>query len=152
LETIVTHADGDLRTAINCLEFACSMGTKSVTEQEAIVACDIPNPLIIEKILGACFKGDITNAVSNTKELWAEGYRGQELTMALWKAAKNATFITDPKLKLRFLREIGLCQTRVSFGVDEDDEREPTKDFDDRVVVDTLLQITGLLGKLCNLK
>ena len=63
------------------------------------------------------------------EELWSKGYCGLDIVGTLFRVTKIADMPEEQKLI--FIKEIGFCHMRVLDGLD------------------TLLQLTGLIAKLC---
>ena len=91
--------------------------------------CDQPQPLFVRRALQACIAADYATAFGIFEELHEKGYCGLDIIGSLFKLTKAEDF--PEELKLEFIKEIGFCHMRVLDGLD------------------TLLQLTGLVAKLC---
>ena len=67
------------------------------------------------------------NAV--VEQLWSAGYCGLDIVGTFFRIVKFQPM--DEELKLNFIKEIGFCHMRILDGLD------------------SLLQLSGLIGKLC---
>ena len=99
-----------------------------ISSENVFKVCDQPHPLRIKKALDSCAQGDFESA-NAVEELWANGYRGLDIVGTLFRLAKNAQI--PEEMKLEYIKEIGFCHMRVLDGLD------------------SLLQMSGLIAKLC---
>lgn len=131
LEALIFTAQGDMRHALNNLQ-ATYAGLGNITAENVFKVVDQPHPLKIQKILGMCVQGEISDAINGIHELWHAGYAGIDIIGTIFRVCKNLpnNVITD-RVKLFFIREIGFTHMRIADGID------------------SLLQLTGLLGRLC---
>eukprot|EP00965_Chrysotila_dentata_P039150 1301821-Pleurochrysis_carterae.AAC.3 len=68
-------------------------------------------------------------ACTIVEQLWNDGYSGIDVIGTFFRITKNEDM--DEALKLEFIKEVGIVHMRVLDGVD------------------SLMQLTGLVGKLC---
>ena len=100
-----------------------------ISSENVFKVCDQPHPLRIKKALDSCAQGDFESANAVVEELWANGYCGLDIVGTLFRLAKNAQI--PEEMKLEYIKEIGFCHMRVLDGLD------------------SLLQMSGLIAKLC---
>ena len=103
-----------------------------VTADNVFRVCDQPHPLLVREIVLRCGKGQITEACDGMKELWELGYSPVDIVTTLFRVTRSLPELTE-RAKLDFIREIGQCHLHIAEGVG------------------TLLQLTGLLARLCTL-
>uniref|UniRef100_A0A1B6C2G3 Replication factor C subunit 2 n=1 Tax=Clastoptera arizonana TaxID=38151 RepID=A0A1B6C2G3_9HEMI len=128
LEAIIFTAEGDMRQALNNLQSTFN-GFGHISSENVFKVCDEPSPLLVKDALMYCVKGDISNAYKIVAYLWKLGYAPEDMIGNIFKVSKGLN-IPEP-LKLEFVQEIGLAHMRIVEGVN------------------SLLQLTGLLAKLC---
>ena len=128
LEALVFTAEGDMRQALNNAQ-ATYAGFGFISSENVFKVCDQPHPLRIKKALESCAAADFDSANAVVEELWASGYCGLDIVGTLFRLCKSATL--PEEVKLEFIKEIGFCHMRVLDGLD------------------TLMQISGLIAKLC---
>lgn len=130
LEAIVFTAQGDLRQAINNLQ-STFMGFNDVTSANVFKICDEPHPLLIKEMIQHCTVGNIEEAYKIMAHLWKLGYSSEDIITSIFRVCKNHDMAEY--LKLEFIREIGYTHMRIVQGVQ------------------TLLQMSGLLARLCKI-
>lgn len=130
LEAIVFTAQGDMRQALNNLQSTYN-GFGHVNNENVFKVCDEPHPLLVKDMLNQCVKEDIAKAYKIMAHLWKLGYAPEDMIGNIFKVAKNLDI--KEELKLEFVQEIGLTHLRIAEGVN------------------SLLQLTGLLARLCKL-
>lgn len=128
LEALLFTAQGDMRHALNNLQSTYA-GQGSITAENVFKVVDQPHPVTIQKVVECCVEGDLKGALTNLKGLWSNGYAAIDIIGTFFRVTKSADI--DEKKKLAFIKEIGLCHMRIGDGVD------------------SLLQLNGLLSKLC---
>ncbi|KAI3357017.1 hypothetical protein L3Q82_003652 [Scortum barcoo] len=131
LEAVIFTAQGDMRQALNNLQSTHS-GFGYINSENVFKVCDEPHPLLVKSMLGHCVDGDIDQAYKVVEQLWALGYSPEDIIGNIFRVCK--TYQMAEYLKLEFIKEIGYTHMRVSEGVN------------------SLLQMAGLLGRLCNIK
>lgn len=129
LEAIVFTAQGDMRQALNNLQSTAN-GFGYINGENVFKVCDEPHPMLIQDMLQFCSQNDIHKAYKILAKLWRLGYAAEDIIGNIFRVCKRMSSI-DEKLKLLFIREIGLAHMKVIDGLD------------------TLLQLTGLLARLC---
>lgn len=128
LEALLFCADGDLRVAVNSLQ-ATYFGFGVVNGENVIKVCDQPPPIVAKQIIQSCMSRDMVDARAGITQLWNQGYSSSDIVGTLFRVTKDGDI--PEKVKLEFLKEIGMCQLRIAEGVT------------------TLLQLLGLVAKLC---
>ena len=83
-------------------------------------------------MIDACHEGNVKGANDELKKLWDLGYSASDIIGTFFKVTKVHDKLPEG-IKLEFLREIGFTHMRISNGVN------------------TLLQLLGLVGRLCKL-
>lgn len=128
LESLLFCCDGDLRVAVNSLQ-ATASGFDVVNSDNVLKVCDQPPPAIAKQIIISCTNHDMKGARSGITTLWDQGYSASDIVGTIFKVTKDAAI--PEKVKLEYLKEIGMCQLRIAEGIA------------------TLIQLLGLVGKLC---
>ncbi|KAJ4934902.1 hypothetical protein JOQ06_007683 [Pogonophryne albipinna] len=128
LEAVIFTAQGDMRQALNNLQ-STNSGFGYINSENVFKVCDEPHPLLVKGMLGHCVEGDIDKAYKVVEQLWALGYSPEDIIGNIFRVCK--TFQMPEYLKLEFIKEIGYTHMRVAEGVN------------------SLLQMAGLLGRLC---
>lgn len=135
LEAILFTAEGDMRHALNNLQASYSLakGTGKLVDQKTVFqVCDQPHPNVVRAMIDACHEGNVKGANDELKKLWDLGYSASDIIGTFFKVTKVHDKLPEG-IKLEFLREIGFTHMRISNGVN------------------TLLQLLGLVGRLCKL-
>ncbi|XP_014283210.1 replication factor C subunit 2 [Halyomorpha halys] len=130
LEAIVFTAQGDMRQALNNLQSTFN-GFGHVNSENVFKVCDEPHPLLVKEMLQHCVSSDIDKAFKILAHLWKLGYAAEDLIGNIFRVTKSLD-IQEP-LKLEFIKEIGLTHLRIISGIN------------------SLLQLSGLLAKLCKI-
>lgn len=129
LESLVFTAEGDMRQALNNAQ-ATYAGFGFISQENVFKVCDQPHPLLVRKMLDGCATADFETANEVIENMWAQGYCGFDIVGTLFRMVKLDDKLSE-ELKLEFIREIGFCHMRILEGLD------------------TLLQLNGLVAKLC---
>ncbi|PAA75393.1 hypothetical protein BOX15_Mlig002246g1, partial [Macrostomum lignano] len=132
LEAVAFTAQGDLRQGLNNLQ-ATLQGFGSVTEDNVFKVCDEPHPMLAQKLLAHCQAGELDPAHKILRHLWHMGYSAEDLVSILFRVCKSHPDLSE-EVKLGMVREIGITHMRVMDGVG------------------TLLQLSGLLARMCRLR
>ncbi|EIW87071.1 P-loop containing nucleoside triphosphate hydrolase protein [Coniophora puteana RWD-64-598 SS2] len=131
LTALIFTCEGDMRQAINNLQSTHS-GFGFVSGENVFKVCDQPHPVIVQAIIRACHKCEVDSALEKLHELWDQGYSAVDIVVTLFRVAK--TFDELPEYtKLEYIKEIGFTHMRVLEGVG------------------TLMQLAGLVARLCKL-
>ncbi|KAI0034164.1 P-loop containing nucleoside triphosphate hydrolase protein [Vararia minispora EC-137] len=131
LTALIFTAEGDMRQAINNLQSTWS-GFGFVSGESVFKVCDQPHPIIIRKMISACAKGDIDGATASLSELWQQGYSAVDIVVTIFRVVKNFDELPE-YTKLEFIKEIGFTHMRILEGVG------------------TLIQLSGLMARLCKM-
>jgi len=131
LEAIVFTADGDMRQALNNLQ-ATHSGFDMITDENVFKVCDQPHPAVVHELVAKVLEGDIEESHKLLRSLWNDGYSAADIITTLYKVVKN--FDTEEYIKLEFIKDIGFTHMKIVNGLN------------------TLLQLSGLLARLCLLK
>ncbi|XP_029361330.1 replication factor C subunit 2-like isoform X2 [Echeneis naucrates] len=129
LEAVIFTAQGDMRQALNNLQ-STNSGFGYINSENVFKVCDEPHPLLVKSMLGHCVDGNIDEAYKVVEQLWALGYSPEDIIGNIFRVCK--TYQMAEYLKLEFIKEIGYTHMRVAEGVN------------------SLLQMSGLLGRLCS--
>lgn len=128
LEALIFTAEGDMRQALNNAQ-ATHAGFGFINSENVFKVCDQPHPLMIKKLLHSCIDSNYEKGTEIVEEMWTEGYCGLDIVGTLFRVTKFEE-MSEP-LKLDFIKEVGFTHMRVLDGLD------------------TLLQMSGLVAKLC---
>ncbi|KAG7483828.1 hypothetical protein MATL_G00042500 [Megalops atlanticus] len=128
LEAIIFTAQGDMRQALNNLQ-STNSGFGFVNSENVFKVCDEPHPLLVKSMLEHCVNANIDEAYKIIEQLWLLGYSPEDIIGNIFRVCK--TFQMPEYLKLEFIKEIGYTHMKVAEGVN------------------SLLQMAGLLGRLC---
>lgn len=130
LQALIFTAEGDMRQAINNLQSTVA-GFGFVNDVNVFKIVDQPHPLVVQKILSCCVKGNIDDALDLLDGLWKKGYSAIDIVTSSFKVAKTLPGIGEQK-RLDLIKEIGFVHMRVLEGVG------------------SYLQLCGMLAKICN--
>eukprot|EP00941_MAST-03F_sp_MAST-3F-sp1_P004470 g4470.t1 len=131
LDALIFTAEGDMRNALNNLQ-ATKAGFGFVNSTNVFKVCDQPHPTVVKEMIKACYIADIQTATQHLNSLWEKGYAASDIISTIFRVTKLLDI--PEEVKLYFIRDIGICHLRIVEGLD------------------TLLQLTGLLGKLCEMR
>lgn len=147
-----------LLQALNNLQ-STNSGFGYINSENVFKVCDEPHPLLVKSMLGHCVEGNIDAAYQVVEQLWALGYSPEDIIGNIFRVCKTyqmAEFLKLEFIKVRLLllfwlvgsgrgrvqsaastcsvapQEIGFTHMRVAEGVN------------------SLLQMAGLLGRLCS--
>ncbi|XP_051847912.1 replication factor C subunit 2 [Antechinus flavipes] len=129
LEAIIFTAQGDMRQALNNLQSTYS-GFGFINSENVFKVCDEPHPLLVKEMLQHCVSANIDEAYKILAHLWRLGYSPEDVIGNIFRVCK--TFQMPEYLKLEFIKEIGYTHMKIADGVN------------------SLLQMAGLLAKLCH--
>ncbi|KAF8323126.1 P-loop containing nucleoside triphosphate hydrolase protein [Clavulina sp. PMI_390] len=131
LKALIFTAEGDMRQAINNLQSTWS-GFGLVSGTNVFKVCDQPHPVMIQGMLRHCEKGEIDEALTTLNGLWDQGYSAVDIVVTIFRVVKQFNDLPE-YTKLEFIKEIGWTHMRILEGVG------------------TLLQLSGLIARLCKL-
>lgn len=131
LEAIFTTSQGDMRKAINHLQLTFN-GYNEVNTENVYKLCDKPHPMVIKDIFLSCYKNDIKKALEYLEILRDDGYSSSDISSSMINTLKSANIREiDERTKIKYMAEIGKTSLIIRRGVD------------------TPLQLTGCVAKLC---
>lgn len=133
IKSLLFISQGDLRAAINNLQIVHS--TYGVVNTENIYNLfDKPHPGVIENLFLMCYNKEHRKAFMILHELKQQGYSNSDISLSMIDILKN---IPKRKLnedtKIKYIMEVGRAALNISRGID------------------TYLQLTGCIAKLCSL-
>ncbi|XP_051534357.1 replication factor C subunit 2 isoform X2 [Myxocyprinus asiaticus] len=129
LEAIIFTAQGDMRQALNNLQ-STNSGFGYINSENVFKVCDEPHPLLVKGMLEHCVNANIEEAYKIIEQLWSLGYSPEDIIGNIFRVCK--TLQMPEYLKLEYIKEIGYTHMKVAEGVN------------------SLLQMAGLLGRLCS--
>ncbi|XP_026862012.1 replication factor C subunit 2 isoform X2 [Electrophorus electricus] len=129
LEAIIFTAQGDMRQALNNLQ-STNSGFGFINSENVFKVCDEPHPLLVKSMLEHCVNANIDEAYKIIEQLWLLGYSPEDIIGNIFRVCK--TFQMPEYLKLEYIKEIGYTHMKIAEGVN------------------SLLQMAGLLGRLCS--
>lgn len=132
LAALIFTAEGDMRQAVNNLQ-SCVAGFGFVNGENVFKVADQPSPVAIETLLKACQRGEIDKAMDKLNEVWDKGYSSVDVITTLFRVVKTMDSLPE-FMKLEYIKEIGMTHMVILEGVQ------------------TLLQLAGLIGRLCKLQ
>jgi len=132
MEAIVFTAQGDMRQAINNLQ-STQAGFGFINPENVFKVCDEPHPLLVKTMLEHCVSEDIEEAYKIMAHLWRLGYSAIDIITNIFRVCKNLDMPSE-YLKLEYIKEIGYTHMRIVEGVD------------------SIVQMSGLLARLCQKK
>ena len=77
-----------MRQAVNNLQSTHS-GFGFVSGDNVFKVCDQPHPIVVQKIIQACIKGDIDAAMERLGELWDQGYSAVDIIVTIFRVVKT---------------------------------------------------------------
>jgi len=128
LEAIIFTSQGDMRQALNNVQ-STFQGFGHVNSENVFKVCDEPHPMLIKNMLSSCVESNLEEAYKVMSHLWKLGYSPEDIITIIFRVVKTHSMAEF--LKLEFIKEIGYTHMRVAEGVD------------------SLLQMSGLLARLC---
>lgn len=131
LAALVFSAEGDMRQAINNLQ-STHAGFGFVSGDNVFRVVDAPHPIKVQAMLKACHEGNVDAALDVLHELWRLGYSSHDIISTMFRVTKTMPGLSE-HAKLEFIREIGFTHMKILEGVQ------------------TLLQLSGCLARLCKL-
>ena len=131
LAALVFSAEGDMRQAINNLQ-STSAGFGFVNGDNVFKVVDSPHPIKVQAMIQACHEQRIDDALTALKELWDLGYSCHDIISTMFRVTKTVDTLSE-HAKLEFIKEIGFTHMRILEGVQ------------------TLLQLSGCVAKLCRI-
>lgn len=105
LETLVLISQGDLRMAINMLQFTFN-GYAKIDEETVYKLSDLPHPIIIEKIFVHCINKDFRQALQCLDELRNKGYSSDDISASMKTTITHTPVITSEDQRIAFMKII----------------------------------------------
>jgi replication factor C subunit 2/4 len=103
ITTIALMSSGDLRQAINKLQFTHN-GYTTIIPENVYKLCDDPHPIIIEQIFTLCYKKDFKGALSIFMDLKNKGYSSSDISLSMIETLKNMTSSTiDESTRIKYM-------------------------------------------------
>ncbi|ETO31280.1 hypothetical protein RFI_05838 [Reticulomyxa filosa] len=149
LEALLFVSDGDMRNGINGLQ-ATYAGFKTITAENVYKVCDVPHPKAMATILDHCKDGDVINAINCVQHLLAQGHSTLDFISTLFRVTK--THKMDDNLRLKWIRVLFLFVVLGFFLIKAHNGTLQEMGFIHARIADGLdspLQLTGLIGKMC---
>ena len=84
---MIFTSEGDMRQALNNLQSTHS-GFGLITTENVFKVCDQPHPIVVQKMMRACAKGDINAALGCLEGLWEEGYAAVDIVTTVFRVVK----------------------------------------------------------------
>ncbi len=131
IAALVFSAEGDMRQAINNLQSTWA-GFGFVSGDNVFRVVDSPHPIKVQAMIKACWEGKIDAALETLNELWNLGYSSHDIISTMFRVTKTIPTLSEHS-KLEFIKEIGFTHMRILEGVQ------------------TLLQLSGCVSKLCKI-
>ena len=131
IAALVFSAEGDMRQALNNLQ-STSAGFGFVNGDNVFKVVDSPHPIKVQAMIKACHEARIDDAMATLKELWDLGYSCHDIISTMFRVTKTVDTLSE-HAKLEFIKEIGFTHMRILEGVQ------------------TLLQLSGCIAKLCRI-
>ncbi|CUE71965.1 replication factor C subunit 4, putative [Bodo saltans] len=117
LDAILYMAEGDMRTALNCLQ-ATHAGFGLVNATNVFKVCDQPHPELVEGIINACVtKKSLAEAHKELARLLSRGYAPADVISTFFKVAQSSQLYPSEDLQLQVLRIIAETTMRIAEGV-----------------------------------
>lgn len=117
LGALIFTSDGDMRQAVNNLQ-SVYYGFGLINSENVFKIVDMPNPLVVHRMLTDALRGDVDAGLAVLKELWDKGYSAIDIVNVCFRVCKTITGDNvDGERQLELLRKVGECQMRVVEGV-----------------------------------
>ncbi|KAF3000910.1 replication factor C subunit 4 [Curvularia kusanoi] len=131
IAALVFSAEGDMRQALNNLQ-STAAGFGFVNGDNVFKVVDSPHPIKVQAMIKSCHEGRIDDAMATLRELWDLGYSCHDIISTMFRVTKTVDTLSE-HAKLEFIKEIGFTHMRILEGVQ------------------TLLQLSGCIAKLCKI-
>lgn len=131
-DAIIFLSDGDLRYGINTLQVASTFDEKKITEEFIYQICDKPQPILIKKIIDACYEKLFEKAKEQVIELCEKGFAMSDIIILLFKMICSGDKDLNEKKRIEMLKIITIYHQRIIYGTS------------------TELQLIGCLAHLCD--
>lgn len=118
LKQLALVANGDLRSGINFLQMIYNKNNV-VTLDEVNDICDLPQQIVIKKMIDYALNKNLTEALKVLKELSECGYSGSDITLGMISTLKSDICNDTPEsIKMKVMYHVSLGSHRISQGVD----------------------------------
>lgn len=104
--TVAQAAQGDMRRALGHLELTAN-NTGSVTEQNANIFVSPPRAPVVIKLVQACSRGDLSQALACVRESRKQGFTTPDVLQMLASLLRATGVYCSPELQMGFLRIVG---------------------------------------------
>lgn len=131
IEALLFTAEGDMRNALNNLQSTFA-GFGMVTAENVFRVCDQPHPKAVEALLADALAGRVAAALAGMGALAALGYSALDIITTVFKVVKAQPSMPEP-VKLEMIQAVSGVHMRIADGVG------------------TLLQLQGLVARLCDI-
>lgn len=84
---------------------AAFYGFGGVSADSVFKVCDQPHPLVVQRVLDACSRGEVTSAIDDLKSLWSMGYSALDIINTFFKVVKIWENSSETQ-KLEFLKAL----------------------------------------------
>lgn len=115
LGALIFSCDGDMRQAINNLQ-SVYYGFGLINSDNVFKLVDIPNPLVVHKMLQQSLAGDLDLALAVLHELCDKGYSATDIVNICFRVSKTL-HLDRADANLEILKIVGQYQMRVVEGV-----------------------------------
>lgn len=117
LGALIFTCDGDMRQAVNNLQ-SVYYGFGLVSSDNVFKLVDMPNPLVVRRMLTDALRGHVDAALAVLRDLCGKGYSALDIVNVCFRVCKTIGGDgVDGGRQLEVLRRVGECQMRVVEGV-----------------------------------
>jgi replication factor C subunit 2/4 len=117
LDTILFISQGDIRSAINCLE-STFFGYEKITDENIYKICEKPPHIQIENLISECLNGKLKYSVDELLKLKKDGYCNNDILLTFINVLKQ--YPIDEDLKIKMLESVSKAYMITNGGVDTD--------------------------------
>lgn len=131
IQTLVVMSQGDLRMAVNMLQFTFN-GYDKIDEDTVHKLSDLPHPMVIEKIFIHCMSKDFRQALQCLDELRNKGYSSDDISASMKLTAARTRVFASEDQRIAFKKII--CETDLAISRNKG--------------VNSPIQLTGCIARL----
>merc|ERR1712066_478393 len=131
LKAILFTCNGDMRNAINTLETTYH-GFQMISEEKVMKVVDEPHPMVVKRMVDACAKKDLNNALKELDCLWSKGFAAEDIIGQIARVVRINPDLEED-IQLSFMNSVALTHLRIASGSNQ-----------------SVLQLSGLLASLCS--
>lgn len=91
-----------MRQAINNLQ-STWQGFGLISPEAVFKVCDLPHPVTINRMISACEKAQVDDALKALDELWSQGYSAVDIVTTIFRVVKNNDTMPEYR-KLEFIK------------------------------------------------